>query len=238
MNGVTVAVVGDHDASVVAHRANPLALELAGAALGMSVVSRWIPTEALAAGVTEALTSADGVWCVPATPYRSETGALNAIRFARENHRPFLGTCGGFQHALLEFGRNVLGIDARHAESHPGSADRSGMLIAPLRCGLVEVGGMVCFEPGSRLASMYGAVEAMEGYHCNYGLNSDYEALLSGAGFHVIARDPQGEVRAMELLSHPFYLITLFQPERAALTGRAHPIVNAWVAACAGAGRP
>jgi len=64
----------------------------------------------------------DGFWCVPASPYRDIDGALRAIRFAREQRRPFLGTCGGFQHAVLEYARNVLGwADAEHGELAPNA---------------------------------------------------------------------------------------------------------------------
>ena len=64
------------------------------------------------------------MWCVPGSPYHSAEGALAAIRFAREKRRVFLGTCGGFQHALIEFARNVLGVSqAEHAETAPTAPD-------------------------------------------------------------------------------------------------------------------
>ncbi|WP_223192780.1 glutamine amidotransferase-related protein [Paenibacillus sedimenti] len=60
------------------------------------------------------------LWVVSASPYRSMQGALNGIRFARENHIPFLGTCGGFQHMIIEFARNVMWLaEADHAEENP-----------------------------------------------------------------------------------------------------------------------
>ncbi len=82
---------------------------------------------------------------MPASPYASADGAFAAIRFARENARPFLGTCGGFQHAVIEYARNVIGItDADHAETNPG-ADMP--LIAPLACSLVEVSQTLTLAP-------------------------------------------------------------------------------------------
>lgn len=75
----------------------------------------------------------DAFWCAPGSPYRSLTGALDAIRFAREERVPFIGTCGGFQHAVIEYARNVLGFaDARHAEYDPYAS--SDLFISALSC--------------------------------------------------------------------------------------------------------
>jgi CTP synthase (UTP-ammonia lyase) len=82
---------------------------------------------------------------------------------------------------------------------------------------------------GSRLREIYGSESVEEGYHCNYGLNPAYEKLLSP--LRISARDDQGEVRAIELQDHPFFIATLFQPERRALTGGLHPLVAAFIEA-------
>ena len=104
-------------------------------------------------------------------------------------------------------------------------------LIAPLTCSLVEKPGMIVFEKDSKLKEIYGRVEAEEEYHCNYGLNPEFERILDGTDLHVCGRDGLGAVRAVELHKHPFFIATLFQPERAALRGIAHPLVNAYVTA-------
>lgn len=80
-----IALIGDYDPKVAAHRAIPLALERAG-----GVQFDWKHTSTLGP-----LDGYHGVWCVPASPYASEAAAIAAIRWARENHVPFLGTCGG-----------------------------------------------------------------------------------------------------------------------------------------------
>jgi CTP synthase (UTP-ammonia lyase) len=235
MTPVRIGLIGDRDPAVTAHRAIPLALELAGAAIGAEVAVTWFGTDAIAGRIPQSLGGCDGIWCVPASPYRSEAGALSAIRYARETGRPFLGTCGGFQHALLEYARNVLGIRAAsHAETDPDAGEQ---VITPLACELVEQRGTVIFEPGSRFLALHGAREITEGYHCRYGLSAAYQAKLADSSLRIVARDAAGEVRAMELRGHPFFCLTLYQPERAALTGRAHPLVNAFVAA-ARAGMP
>jgi CTP synthase (UTP-ammonia lyase) len=159
-------------------------------------------------------------------------GALLAIRHSREQAVPFLGTCGGFQHAVIEYARNVLGwADADHAETAP---DSNRAVIAPLACPLVETMGAVRLFPGSRIASAYGADAATEGYRCRYGLNPEFQAALVAGPLRAAAADDTGEVRALELDGHPFFVATLFQPERAALAGKLAPLVIAFVKACAG----
>jgi CTP synthase (UTP-ammonia lyase) len=222
-----IALVGDYDGEVTAHRAIAPALQLAARQIGIGVVSSWLATEAINdAGVLEPFA---GIWCVPGSPYRSTAGALSAIRYAREAPCAFLGTCGGFQHAVLEYARNVLGWeDAEHAEMTP-HARRT--VIAALRCALVETSERVRFAPGSRLAAAYGAVGATEGYRCSFGLDPRFAAELLAGGLHATAWDDAGEVRGLELSGHPFFVATLFQPERAALEGRVPPIVASFLAA-------
>lgn len=224
---VRIALVGDYDASVVAHQAIPLALTRAGADLSVAVDATWLPTDEIPARADVA--AFHGVWCVPASPYRSLDGALHAIRDARVSGRPFLGTCGGFQHAVLEYARSVLGWhDAEHAETVP---DAQRTVIAPLGCALVEVTNRLRFAPGSRLTAAYGAAESTEGYHCRYGLNPVFAQELTAGPLRAVAWDESGEVRAVELEQHPFFVATLFQPERAALVSRTPPLVRAFVAA-------
>src|SRR5689334_9371838 len=174
---IRIGLVGDYDPSVVAHRAIPIALEMVSKELGLRIMPAWIPTEEIRD--VERVAPFDGLWCVPASPYRSMAGALTAIRFARENRRPFLGTCGGFQHAIIEYARNVLGwTDAEHAETAPNAARP---VITPLACALVEATDSIHFTPGSRIASYYGHEQAAERYRCRYGLNPVFqEALVCG----------------------------------------------------------
>jgi CTP synthase (UTP-ammonia lyase) len=229
---IRIALIGDYNPAVIAHRAIPEALTLAGQHSGVTVESLWVHTATI--GQDPAIQFADvaGIWCVPASPYADTDGALAGIRFARESGRPFLGTCGGFQHALLEYARSVLDLPtAAHAETDP---EAGVPLIAPLTCGLVEQTGKVFLLEGSRLREWYGQSEAIEGYHCRYGLNPAFEAAFAASMLRVTARDAAGEVRAAELQGHPFFVATLFQPERSALRGERHPIIGAFVAAASG----
>jgi len=226
---VRIGLVGDYDATVLAHQAIPRALGLAADALGLALLPEWVPTDEVKAD--SHIARFDGLWCVPATPYRSAEGALRAIRFARRQARPFLGTCGGFQHAIIEFAREVLGwTNADHAETAPHA---SHLVIAPLACALVEVTGKIFFRVGSRVAQAYGSLEASEGYHCRYGINPEYQKTLFSGTLRMSGEDAAGEVRAVELDDHPFFVATLFQPERAALADRLPPLVAAFVKAAA-----
>jgi CTP synthase (UTP-ammonia lyase) len=222
-----IGLVGDNDATVPAHQAIPRALALAEEALKAPIAFRWLPTDTI--GSDALLTPFDAIWCVPASPYRSMEGALRAIRFARTRPLPFLGTCGGFQHAVVEYARGILGwADADHAESSP---DAVRPVITPLSCSLVEVTDRVQLRPGSRIAAAYGTSEAEEGYRCRYGLNPAFRKALVSGPLRVAAEDDAGDVRAIELDGHPFFVATLFQPERAALKGQLPPLVLAFATA-------
>lgn len=229
MQTVRIALVGDFSANTTAHRAIKESMRLVSGR--QSIAAKWLHTSHLQPRDEQALASFHGVWCVPGSPYANTEGALWAIEWARTRNIPFLGTCGGFQHAVLEFVRHVLGrAQAAHAELEPGAAFP---LIAPLACALVEKSERILPTGRGRFAQWYGASPRTEGFHCSFGLNPDYEALLENSGLEVVARGEQDEVRAVELAGHPFFIGTLFQPERSALRGKLHPLVDAFLQAAA-----
>jgi CTP synthase (UTP-ammonia lyase) len=222
-----IALIGDYNPSVKAHQAIPHALALASDG-NIDCHCEWVHTTTLTGDSSDRLADYDGVWCVPASPYGNTRGALNAIRFARESGRAFLGTCGGFQHAIMEYAEAVWGVAAAHAETDTNAIDP---IIAPLTCSLVEQSGELYFAPRSRLASIYGTGSATEEYHCRYGVNPGYVERLTAGPLRIAARDTAGDVRGIELDGHPFFIGTLFQPERSALSGRKHPLIRAFVVA-------
>lgn len=224
---VRVALIGDYRANAVAHQAIPPAVQLAAKSLSLNVTADWIATPEID---QRNLADYDAIWVVPGSPYLNDEGVFATIRWARENHKPFLGSCGGFQYAIVEYARHVLGWeDASHAET-----DNAGRwVIAPLACSLVEQRGTVTFEPGSRIAQAYGALESDEGYHCNFGVNPEFSAALASKNLKIISWDLDGDVRGIELTDHPFFVATLFQSERAALQNRLSPLVVAWLQAAA-----
>ncbi|HEX8072019.1 MAG TPA: CTP synthase [Pyrinomonadaceae bacterium] len=225
----SVGLVGDYNPEVRAHVAIPKALELAAGVTAYESVVTWIATREIRRAVEEQLQPFDALWCVPASPYANMEGALSAIRFARESGRPFLGTCGGFQHALIEYARDVLGLaDADHAESNPTAALP---LVTPLSCSLVGAKGVIRLKEGSRIEAIYGKRETVEQYHCNFGFNPRYRRPFESGDLKVTGVDEEGDVRVLELRSHPFFVATLFQPELSALEDSAHPLICAFVRA-------
>jgi CTP synthase (UTP-ammonia lyase) len=223
-----IALVGDYDTSVPAHQAIPVALELAAEHHHVAVEWEWLHTSRIG-DAADTLRSFDGVWCVPASPYANMPAALDAIRFAREERKPFLGTCGGFQHALIEYARNILGLtEADHAETNPAAAVP---LIAQLSCSLVEKEMELVLTEGSRIRKSYGTATTTERYRCNYEPNPLYGKTLFEGAMRATAHDLNGEVRGGELEGHPFFVGTLFQPERRSLRGELPPLVREYIGA-------
>lgn len=224
-----IALVGDYSPDIVAHQAIPLAIDDAAAVLELVADYDWLTTSDISSG--EDLVGYDAIWVVPGSPYQHPEGALTAIRYARENSIPFLGTCGGFQHAILEYARNVLGWrDAAHAETETSGR----MVIAPLTCSLVEKTDDIELRANTLIARAYGRDVITEGYHCNYGVSEGFAAELESGDLRVTGWDDAGDVRAIELVTHPFYVGTLFQHERGALAGKPVPLVQALLRAARG----
>lgn len=221
-----IALVGDYNPDVVAHKAIPLAIDDAAAVLELPLRYDWLATSDI--HDDEALADYDAIWVVPASPYKNAAGAFIAIRYARENSIPFLGTCGGFQHAIVEYARNVLGWqDAAHAET-----DSEGrMVIAPLSCSLVEKTAAIELRANTLIARAYGRDSIEEGYHCSYGIAEEFARELEQGDLRVTGWDEEGDIRAVELVTHPFFVATLFQHERNALAGSPSPLVHAFLRA-------
>lgn len=217
---VRLALVGDYLPDAISHQAIPKAVQFAAHALHLDVNTQWLPTETITD--SRVLQEYDAIWLIPGSPYVNDEGAYITLRYARENNVPFLGSCGGFQYAVVEYARNVMGwSDAGHAETDSGGR----LVIAPLSCSLVEKTGDIVIEPGSLLAQAYGKTEISEGYHCNFGVNPDFVTDLKTFPLRLTAWDREGDVRAMELPGHKFYVATLFQSERAALRDELSPLV-------------
>lgn len=229
-----VALIGDRSAHVRSHTRIPGLLDVLRERHGLALDAYWIPTEEAAA--TD-LARFDGIWLLPGSPYRDEAGALTAVRTAREHGIAFLGTCGGFQHLLLEYARDVCGLgDVTHAEADP---DGGHPLIVPLSCSLVGHEGPVHLTRGSLAERIFGVERSVERYHCGYGLDQAYVPVLEAHGLRFTGHDDTGEARIAELAGHPFLLGTLFQPELAGDGSRCHVVIRAFAeAAVAGAAAP
>jgi CTP synthase (UTP-ammonia lyase) len=226
---IKIGLIGDYSPAVTAHIAIPKALQLSSQRLNDDLEYHWLDTDKISKKYFNELNSFDGFWAVPASPYKDMEGALSAIKFARENNVPFLGTCGGFQHAVIEYFRNVIGIkDADHIEVSPGTP---APVISLLSCSMVEKNGDIFFEEHSFAKKLFNADKTNETYHCNYGFNQNYLDQLKKSDLQISGYDENKEIRIIELRSHPFFIATLFQPERSSLQNKNHPLIDAFTEA-------
>lgn len=231
MTAISIAIVGDFNPKNQSHAATNDAIAHSSAALGHPVEHRWIGTDILnSSNASRELAGFGGIWTAPASPYKSTAGALRAIQMAREQKIPLLGTCGGFQHIILEYARNVLGYaDAEHEETEPHA---SRLFISRLACSLVGRTMTITLQPDSLIARACGRTQIKEQYHCNFGVNPDYVNILHSSALRITGSDDEGVVRAVELATHPFFVGTLFLPQLTAKPSAPHPIVSAFVKAC------
>jgi CTP synthase (UTP-ammonia lyase) len=243
-NAVRIGILGDFNPEFRSHPATGESIQHAARKLDIKVESEWIPTPSLITpDADKILESFDGLWASPGSPYKNFDGMLKGIEFARRRDWPFLGTCGGFQYALIEFARNVLGItDADTAENNSGSKN---IVIYPVACAVTgrlgdapKLSGKmpdIRLRPGSYLQSFYGKTTdtVTEEYFCNFEVNPEYEWCAMEAGFPVVARGAQGEIRAIESPTHRFFIATLFQPQLSSTEKKPHAVILAFLQAAA-----
>ena len=172
-----------------------------------------------------------GLWIAPGSPYKDMQNVLDAIKYVRINNIPALGNCGGFQHMIIEFARNVCGITlADHEETNPGSPD---LLIAKLSCSLVQQQEQLTIcDKDTVLFNIIQQGHLTGKYFCSYGLNRSYTDQLKLNGLKITALSSNGEVRAFEIAGHPFFIGTLFQPALTSTADGPDPIITAFVKKC------
>ena len=232
---VRIGILGDFNPEFRSHHATNDALQHAARNLQLTVQSTWLPTPSLLeTGAAATLDSYDGLWASAGSPYQSFDGMIKGIRV---HDRPFIGTCGGFQYALIECARNVLGIrDATTAEEDPRAKN---IVIYPVSCAVPnrdpnapKLSGKIDrirLRPGSYLAAFYGKETIEEEFFCNYELNPEFEWMAMEAGFPVVARGSNEECRAIESPAHHFFIATLFQPQLSSREDAPHPLIVAYV---------
>jgi CTP synthase (UTP-ammonia lyase) len=221
-----ILLVGDYDQAVVAHQAIPRAIDLAAQSLAAKVEQIWIRTAELN---PQSMPEFDALWCVPFSPYEKPEVAIAAIKFVRENDIPFLGTCAGYQHAVIEYARNVLGFES--AASLEDDPDTPMPVIAPLACKLYDQAESIKIERSSRAGDIYQSERVLEEYHCGFGVNQDLLHIFEDSELKFSGHDDNGEPRVCEIPAHRFYIGTAFQPERSALRRRLHPLICAFLVA-------
>lgn len=226
MSWTRIAVVGDYNAQFVPHTSIESAVGHGAARIGRAVDVTWVASEQVDPAD---LAGFDALWIAPGSPFRSMSGALDAISHGRTTGTPTLGTCGGYQYVVIEYARRVLGLgDAAHAEHDPYA---STLFISELACSLAGQRLDVQLVPGSQAAACYGVGSAVERYYCNFGLNPEYQARLHEGGLRMAGTDATGEARVLELPDHPFFVATLFVPQTSSTREQPHPLVVGFVRA-------
>jgi CTP synthase (UTP-ammonia lyase) len=221
-------LLGEYDPAHPLHTVTSTAIEHSSSLKSIAIDYRWVSTADIEA--TD-LQNIDGLWVAPGSPYKNLVATLHAIRIVREQGIPCLGTCGGFQHMILEYARNALGFkDAHHAEYDPYA---SRLFLTRLACSLAGREMQLEFAPDSQIAHCYGATTAREQYYCNFGVNPEYVDLFRQGSLRISGRDTEGEVRVIELPGHPFFVGTLFVPQAQSTIEQPHPLVSSFVAAVA-----
>jgi CTP synthase (UTP-ammonia lyase) len=221
-----IAILGDYEPANPTHAATNSALRHAADRLGVELGSAWVPTAEMAEAVFDHF---GALFVAPGGPYKDIDKVLAAIRFARERSVPTLGTCAGFQHMVLEYARNVLGIsDAQHAEYDPNASD---LFIDRLACSLVGRSMTLKLQAGSQIAAIYDSTSVSEQYYCNFGVDPARVEQLKSGPLQITGSDAEGEVRVIELPGHPFFIGTLFVPQARSLPGRPHPLIRGLVRA-------
>ena len=216
-----VALLGEYTPTFQPHIDTETSIEHSRAFLESEIEGSWVSTADIDKGLFKRFSA---IWVVPGSPYKNMNNTLWAIRYARENNIPCLGTCGGFQHMVIEYARNVLDFkDAQHAEYDPYS---SQLLISQLACSLAGRELPLTFVPDSRVARIYGSVSATEQYYCNFGVNPERVSPLKSKDLRITGSNDEGEDRVIELTNHPFFIGTLFVPQARSTSQRPHPLVT------------
>ena len=189
--------------------------------------------------LTEKLAEMDGILVAPGFGERGLEGKIKAIRYARENGVPFFGICLGMQMAVIEFARNVLGIqDATSREVEPNAANAVIDLMADqktttIKGGTMRLGAYKCeVEKGTLAYSIYNDTIISERHRHRYELNNDYAEALTQAGMSISGRNPEtGLAEIVEVQSHPFFIGVQFHPEYKSTPENPQPIFVAFIKA-------
>ena len=222
----SIAIIGEYSPDYPPHVATTGAIGHSAAKLDVAINSEWLSTDDITDRLFE---SHSAIWVAPGSPYKNMEKTLSAIRYARENDVPCLGTCGGFQHMIIDYARNVLGfVDAQHAEYDPYA---SNLFISELKCSLAGRPMTLKIAADSLVSRIYGSLSAIEDYYCNFGVDPSHVPRLKSGPLHFTGSDDEGEVRVLELPNHRFYIGTLFVPQMRSTESNPHPLVTAFLQA-------
>lgn len=219
-----IALVTEYDPGSENHRATINAVEHVRIRDGADVDAVWVSTR----DIKEEKANFDGFWFTTGV-YECPDDVIDTVRYAREHGIPTLGTCGGFQHVILELARNVLHIaDAAHQEYEPES---SALVVSRLACSLRGREMNVRLNADTRARALYGKETTLEKYYCNFGVSPEYAAAFERSSVVISGSDDEGIVRIVELRDHPFFMATLFVPQAGSTLDHPHPVTAGFLRA-------
>lgn len=221
-----LSILGEFDPLKETHIATNSAIDHSKKALGVDLGVNWIATDDISESL---LKTFNGYLVAPGSPYKDMEKVIFAIEYARENNIPILGTCGGFQHIILEYARNVLGFkNAKHAEY---DSEATELFISKLSCSLRGREMNLNIKPNSKVSSLYGKLHVKEKYYCNFGVNPDYIDRLKNGPIRFVGLDSEGELRILEYPEYRFFVGTLFVPQSNSTKENPHPLITGFIKA-------
>jgi CTP synthase (UTP-ammonia lyase) len=222
-----VAILGDFNPDSHTHKALNESIQHVADFSKIPITADWIGTDDID---IENVFGNDynGLWIAPGSPYRNAENVIKAIKYTRERNIPTLGNCGGFQLMIVEFARNICGIEnADHEETNPLAEN---LVITKLTCSLVRMQeDLSITDKHSLLFSIIKNDHFAGSYFCSYGINERFKQQLISGGCSFTVTSPDGQSRALELKTHPFFIGTLFQPALDSAKGFPNPIINAFL---------
>ena len=237
---VSIGLVGKYVEYEDSYKSLKEALLHGGLAHRLKVNIEWIEAERVAGpGCERQLEGYDAILVPGGFGLRGIDGMLNAIRFAREQKVPYFGICLGMQTLVIEFARNVCGLETAHStEFDPGTPHRVIYKLRELK-GIDELGGTMrlgawqCrLAEGSFAHQAYGSREISERHRHRYEFNREYEGLLTGAGLRITGETPDNTyVEICEIPNHPWFLGCQFHPEFKSKPLEPHPLFVAFIGA-------
>jgi CTP synthase len=238
---VRIGLVGKYNKLPDAYKSINESFVHAGAANECKVEVESIHAEALevADNLHEALSHLDGVLVAPGFGERGIEGKINAIRYLRENKIPFFGICLGLQCAVVEFARNVLGLeDAYSTEmkqdaAHPVIDLMEDQKKIRMKGGTMRLGAYACEVKDHSIAhNAYNSNLIYERHRHRYELNNEYLKDFENNGLIASGVNPDNKlVEIMELAHHPFFLCTQYHPELKSTVEKPHPLFVAFIRA-------
>jgi CTP synthase len=237
---VSIGLVGKYTAYEDSYKSLKEALLHGGLAHNVKVGIHWINSEQFTEpGAVEALDAYDGILVPGGFGKRGCEGMIEAVRFARERKVPYFGICLGMQMLVVEFARNVCGLEGANSTEFDTAAPHR--VIYKLRelkgiddlGGTMRLGAYTCrLAEGSFAAQAYGRSEISERHRHRYEFNRDYQKILTDAGLRLAGETPDGVyVEICELPDHPWALGCQFHPEFKSRPLEPHPLFAAFIGA-------